>query len=732
MEEIIQEALSKGVELHVAGEYDLASQLYESVIKLQPDHPDANHNMGVLKLTTGHDLEALSFLQTALQANTSCTEFWLSYIKALIKLEKLEDAVRILDLAKESGIASEEFVELIQMINPPTESAPVSEPEADIPSQSKPNILDSLKLNQALRLAEKKAKEGNTDEALGIYKDILAKFPKNKQAQQGLAAIDRSQYSTTNQNPPEDVINNLINLYNQGQLSNVIEDAKALTQQYPASFMVWSLLGVAAAQTGQLEKAIFAFQRVIAIQPNNADAYNNMGNVLKDQGKLEEAIESYQHALTLKPDHADAYNNMGTALKNKGKLEEAIRAYIKAIEIKPDFAEAHNNMGNVRKDEGKLEEALEAYTKALALKPDYVEAYSNLGTTLQDQGKLQEAIDAYNKALFLKPDHAEAHKNLSFAFLNVGELKKGLEEYEWRWKSKEHFLQNRDFSIPVWDGQKNSQGKRILLWSEQGIGDTINWSSRLPLISSQAQYCTLECPEKLVPLLSRSFPNVEIKSEDKSRDLQRDDFDFHLPLGSLYRHFIPQILNNPKPDAFLIPDPTRINFWIKRLKSLGPGPYIGVSWKSSDMSPKRLPNYAPISDWCPIFKIDGITFINLQYVDYESDLAKIKSEFGVTVHNFDDLDHYNNIDDVAALCAALDMVVSTKITVPLISSGVGTITKLANWRQSPWNNILLNPVGPEIDIFEKNTWESWDNVFNKIAADIFKMKTRLNSTSESL
>ena len=150
------------------------------------------------------------------------------------------------------------------------------------------------------------------------------------------------------------------------------------------------------------------------------------------------------------------------------------------------------------------------------------------------------------------------------------------------------------------------------------------------------------------------------------------------------------------------------------------------------MSPKRLPNYAPTSEWCPIFKIDGITYINLQYVNYESDLEKIKSEFGVTVHNFDDLDHYNNVDDVAALCAALDMVVSTKITVPLISSGVGTITKLANWRQSPWNNILLNPVGPEIDIFEKNTWESWNNVFNEIAADIIKMKTRLNTASEGL
>ena len=164
MNEIIQKALTKGVEFHVAGQFDLAGQCYLDAIKLQPNHADANHNMGLLKLDTGDDLEALPYLQTALQADTSIAQFWLSYIKALIKLERFDEATRILDLAKESGIESEEFVELIQLINPPTESAPVSEPEADIPSQSKPNILDSLKLNQALRLAEKVAKEGDVEE----------------------------------------------------------------------------------------------------------------------------------------------------------------------------------------------------------------------------------------------------------------------------------------------------------------------------------------------------------------------------------------------------------------------------------------------------------------------------------------------------------------------------------------------------------------------------------------
>ena len=140
------------------------------------------------------------------------------------------------------------------------------------------------------------------------------------------------------------------------------------------------------------------------------------------------------------------------------------------------------------------------------------------------------------------------------------------------------------------------------------------------------------------------------------------------------------------------------------------------------MSPSRLPNYAPISEWYALLRLPNIKFINLQPKDFEEDLNKIKNELGVTVYNFDDLDHINDVDDVAALYAALDMVLSTQSFVPLISAAVGTSTKLASWRQSPWNNILHKPVGPLVDKFERDTWESWENVFNLISEDIIKLK----------
>ena len=125
-------------------------------------------------------------------------------------------------------------------------------------------------------------------------------------------------------------------------------------------------------------------------------------------------------------------------------------------------------------------------------------------------------------------------------------------------------------------------------------------------------------------------------------------------------------------------------------------------------------------EWSPVLEIPNVTFINLQYKDFEDDLAKVREELGVTVHNFDDLDQWNNIDDVTALCAALDIVITNKITVVYMSAGVGTVTKLANWKQSSWNTILNNPVGPSIDIYMRNTWETWDNVFRSIEKDILK------------
>lgn len=511
--------------------------------------------------------------------------------------------------------------------------------------------------------------------------------------------------------------------------------ANNLLTHYRKSTLVWNILGIASAQIGQFDHAIEAFERIITLTPSQASAHYNLGNVYKDKGLIQQAVDAYTKALELKPNYNEAYNNLIVAFESHDqdltkKQIDVIKHYQKLFMASAQIASKHFETGLAQHKDGKLIEAINAYRKALAIKPANAEVYNNLGIAFNDQGKLEEAIEAYNKALAIKPDDAEASQNMGFSLLNSGRLKEGLEKYECRWKTSANLGKKRKFSKPMWDGKQSLKGKTILLWCEQGVGDTINWSSRLPLIAALAERCTLECPAKLVPLMARSFPSIEVKPEDRNNDAQRNDFDYHLPLGTLYRLFLQEILKDLKPDAFLLPDPDRIKFWTKHLRSLGRGPYVGVSWKSANMSPMRQPNYAPIADWFPIFTIPGVTFINLQYTDFTDDLTEIRNKFGVTVHNFDDLNHFDDLDDVAALCAALDIVVSTKITVPLISAGVGTTTKLANWRQSSWNNILFNPVGPSIDIFERDTWEPWHKTFAAIAGDILDIREKYLSERE--
>ena len=218
MDEIIQETLSKGVELHLAGKFDLASQLYASVIKLQPEHADANHNMGLLKIDTGNATEALPYLQTALQVDTSITQFWLSYANALIALERLDEASRILSLAKENGIDSEELLKLDQQVSK---------------HQNEANLATApIYYQGSSRLNSEGAFQGSLDENIGA----------------------------------------LVNLYNSGQLSKVIEMAQSVIDRNPDAFIAWNILGIAYSGQGMLQEAVKAYQKAVYLKPDYPEA----------------------------------------------------------------------------------------------------------------------------------------------------------------------------------------------------------------------------------------------------------------------------------------------------------------------------------------------------------------------------------------------------------------------------------------------------------------------------
>jgi tetratricopeptide (TPR) repeat protein len=387
LELTLDQALQKGIEAHKAGQVQEADRLYTAILQAQPKHPDANHNMGVLAVGVGKVQEALPFFKTALEVNPDTAQYWLSYIDALIKLERLTDAKAVLDQAKAKGSIGDSFDQLLQKLE--------GEGASPIGTGSEKNRQDPPRdrLQPIINLYS----QGQFEKALRQASQLLKQFSKSVT----LYNISGAAYRAM------------------GQLDVAIDSFNKAISLKPDYADTYNNMGNALKDQGKLEEAIAAYNKALSIKPDYAEVYYNMSNALKEQGKLEEAIEAYKKALSLKPDYSDAYNNMGNALREQGKLEKAIEAYNKALSIKPDYADAYNNMGNVFHEQGKLEEAIEAYNKALSLKPDYADAYNNMGISLHEQGKLEDAIGAYKKAIAIKPDFAQAWNNIVFPLQTI-------------------------------------------------------------------------------------------------------------------------------------------------------------------------------------------------------------------------------------------------------------------------------------------------------------------------
>ena len=391
MELTLELALQKGIQAHKAGKVQEADRYYTAILKANPKHTDANHNMGVLAVGLGKVEEALPFFKTALEANTNMAQYWLSYIDALIKLDRMADAKEVFEQAKNNGAKGDGFDQIETWFgSSASKNSDTQEPPGD-QLQSLVNLYTQRQYQEALNKGSQ----------------LLEQFPNSINLYNIIGAANKSL----------------------GKLSEAIEAYNKALAIKPDYADAYNNIGVTLKVQGKLSEAIEAYNKALAIKPDYADAYNNMGNALKDQGKLSEAIEAYNKALAIKPDYAEAYYNMGNALMDQGKLSEAIEAYNKALAIKPDYAEAYYNMGNALKEQGKLKEAIEAYSKALAIKPDNAEAYNNMGITLQEQGKLSEAIEAYSKALAIKPDYADAYNNIGNALKDQGKLEEAIQAY---------------------------------------------------------------------------------------------------------------------------------------------------------------------------------------------------------------------------------------------------------------------------------------------------------------
>jgi tetratricopeptide (TPR) repeat protein len=358
----IDQALQQAIEAHKAGQLQDAERLYRAILQAQPQHPDANHNLGVLAVSVNKAEVALPLFKTALEADPSQGQFWLSYIDALIKEKNFDNARKVLSQGKEKGLAGEKVDALEAQL---TTNLLLTGYEMASPNQ--------INFNQA-------------------------------------------------RVPPQVEVNTLLEHYEKGRYDIAENIAKEITHKYPDDQFGWIVLGALFGQAGRLQDSLIANKRALEISPNNAELNNNLGSTLNQLGRLEDAVASYNKAISIKPEFALAHNNLGKTLQQLGRLEDAEASYNKAVGIKPDFAEGHYGLGNTLKKLGRLQDAEASYNKAIGIKPDFEQAHNNLGNTLQELGRLEEADASFKKAILINPEYVHALNNHSLNLLYLDEL----------------------------------------------------------------------------------------------------------------------------------------------------------------------------------------------------------------------------------------------------------------------------------------------------------------------
>ena len=258
-----------------------------------------------------------------------------------------------------------------------------------------------------------------------------------------------------------------------------------------------------------------------------AEAHNSLGVVLRQQKRPEEAKAHYERALALKPDYADAYSNLGVLLRHVGQLDASAERLAQALSQRPDNAAILDNLGNTLRDMGRLSESAACHERAIAIQPGAATAHNNLGYTYRKLGRLSRARRAsFQQALALDAKTADIRWNLALLDLLEGDLAKGWRGYEVRHERTES--RPRSFATPTWRGEP-LDGARILLHSEQGLGDSIQFFRYVPMVEAAGGKVILDVPSTL-RRLAALLPGVDMLTVDGEA---LPEFAWHCPLMSL-------------------------------------------------------------------------------------------------------------------------------------------------------------------------------------------------------
>lgn len=362
--QLLQQALAH----HQAGRLLEAGTLYQTLLHSQPDHAEANYNLGVIAVQAQQPEAGLPYFAAALNADPTHGRYWVNYIDALSQAGQQDDARAVLALARQQGL------------------------------------------------------EGDAVEALAARLDEGALATAQAGSVGQVAPDAAPAAATSSESPGREEMEALMALYAERQYAALADRAQRMTARFPLHAFGWKILGVALKLQGEGAQALDPLRQAAALAPTDVEAHYNLGVTLQELGRLEEAEASYCQALAIDPVYADATLNLGVTLSKLGRLDEAEARLRQALLLRPNYAEAHSNLGATLLELGRLDEAESSYRQALQLAPDNARAHTNLGVTLQRLERLDEAETSCRRAVQLMPEDAEAHGNLGNVLRESGRL----------------------------------------------------------------------------------------------------------------------------------------------------------------------------------------------------------------------------------------------------------------------------------------------------------------------
>ncbi|MGH6802997.1 MAG: tetratricopeptide repeat protein [Methyloceanibacter sp.] len=479
----------------------------------------------------------------------------------------------------------------------------------------------------------------------------------------------------------------------------------------PSHFESLHLLGVCKGKQGEYDSAYALINEALKINPQSAEALYNRGNALHALKRHEEAIASYEQAIAIKFDYVEALNNRGNALRALKRQEDAITSYDQALAIKPDFVEALSNRGAALAALNRHEEAIASYDKALTIRPDYAEALNNRGSALQALNRHEEAIASFDKAVALKPDYAEVFFNASLARLTLGDLAAGWQEYEWRWKTKSFASSKRAFRQPLWLGREPLAGKTILLYAEQGFGDTIQFMRYVPLVARKGARVLLAVTPSLAPLVE----GLEGIAKVTTQLLPREHFDLQCPLLSLPLAFGTTLETIPAEVPYLHASANKIEHWHRRLGA-STRPRVGIVW-SGRLTHKNDHNRSiPLSALIPLTEA-GVELVSLQKEVRREDQAFLLQPQEIE-HFGDELKDFS---DSAALVSLMDLVISVDTAAAHLAGALGKPVWILLPFRPDWRWLLDredSPWYPTARLFRQPDIGDWDSVIRRVVEEL--------------